>query len=64
MSDSSPNGSNSFAMFINMLQVLFIGLKLTNNIDWSWWWVLSPIWIQFVIVGFFICFLIISGKVK
>ena len=64
MSDNSTNGSNSFAMFINMLQVLFIGLKLTNNIDWSWWWVLSPIWIQFVIVIFFICFLIISGKVK
>lgn len=64
MSDNSSNNSNSFAMFINMLQVLFIGLKLTNNIDWSWWWVLSPIWIQFVIVVFFICFLIISGKVK
>lgn len=64
MSDNSSNGSNSFAMFINMLQVLFIGLKLTNNIDWSWWLVLSPIWIQFVIVVFFICFLIISGKVK
>ncbi len=64
MSDNSSGGSNSFAMFINMLQVLFIGLKLTNNIDWSWWLVLSPIWIQFVIVLFFICFLIISGKVK
>ena len=64
MSDNSSGGSNSFSMFINMLQVLFIGLKLTNNIDWSWWLVLSPIWIQFVIVLFFICFLIISGKVK
>jgi hypothetical protein len=25
-----------------MLTILFIGLKLTNVIDWSWWWVLSP----------------------
>ena len=30
-----------------MLTILFIGLKLTNNIDWSWWWVLAPIWLPF-----------------
>jgi len=28
-----------------LLTVLFIGLKLTNNITWSWIWVLSPLWI-------------------
>jgi hypothetical protein len=28
-----------------MLLVLFIGLKLTGNIAWSWLWVLSPFWI-------------------
>jgi hypothetical protein len=28
-----------------LLTVLFIGLKLTNHIDWSWTWVLSPFWI-------------------
>jgi hypothetical protein len=31
--------------------LLFIGLKLTHTIDWSWWWVLSPIWIT---SGFFV----------
>ena len=31
--------------FIPLLAVLFIGLKLSSIIDWSWWWVLSPIWI-------------------
>lgn len=30
--------------FIPALTLMFIGLKLTNFIDWSWWWVLSPIW--------------------
>ena len=35
---------------IGLLTVLFIGLKLTNFIDWSWWWVLSPLWIGLVIV--------------
>jgi len=29
-------------MFINLLQILFIGLKLTNFIDWNWFLVLSP----------------------
>ena len=28
-----------------LLTVLFVGLKLTNYIDWSWWWVLAPLWI-------------------
>jgi len=27
-----------------MLTVLFVGLKLTDYIEWSWWWVTSPIW--------------------
>lgn len=30
--------------FMGMLAVLFIGLKLSSIIDWSWWWVLSPLW--------------------
>ena len=29
----------------NILLLIFIVLKLTHVIDWSWWWVLSPIWI-------------------
>ena len=36
--------------FVGLLTLLFIGLKLTDYIDWSWWWVLSPIWITFIIV--------------
>ena len=31
--------------FCGLLTILFIGLKLTHYIDWSWWWVLSPLWI-------------------
>lgn len=47
--------------FVSALTVLFIGLKLTNNIDWSWWWVLSPIWIPSSLV---ILILIIYFVVK
>lgn len=28
-----------------MLTIVFVVLKLTEVIDWSWWWVLSPLWI-------------------
>lgn len=35
--------------FTGLLTIAFIILKLTHYIDWSWWWVLSPIWIS---VGF------------
>ncbi len=42
---SNSSSSSSGIGFIGLLTVLFIGLKLTDHIDWSWWWVLSPIWI-------------------
>ena len=32
--------------FCSLLLLLFIGLKLTGHIDWSWVWVLSPFWIR------------------
>lgn len=36
--------------FLGLLAILFIALKLTNVIAWSWVWVLSPIWIIPVLV--------------
>lgn len=29
----------------SVLFIVFLILKLTGNIDWSWWWVTSPLWI-------------------
>jgi len=29
--------------FVGLLTIVFIILKLLEKIDWSWWWVLSPI---------------------
>ena len=37
-------------LLIPLLTVLFVGLKLTGYIAWSWVWVLSPLWIGFVLV--------------
>ena len=36
--------------FLSLLTIMFIGLKLSNNIDWDWVWVLSPLWLPFVII--------------
>ena len=33
--------------FAGLLTILFIGLRLLDVIDWSWWIVLSPLWIGF-----------------
>jgi len=40
-----------------LLGVLFVGLKLTGYIDWSWWWVTLPFWIGLAIVSFVIAVL-------
>ena len=41
----SKSASSGGIGFAGLLTVLFIGLKLTGAIAWSWWWVLSPLWI-------------------
>ena len=35
--------------FISGLTLLFIYLKMTSYIDWSWLWVLSPLWISLLV---------------
>lgn len=46
--------------FLSLLTLLFIGLKLTHYIDWSWWWVLSPLWIPPVVFVLLIILIIIA----
>ena len=51
------NNSNSSGGIgaCGILTVVFITLKLANVINWSWVWVLSPIWIPFLIAIFIAC---------
>lgn len=45
------NNNSSISLdFLNLLTILFVGLKLTGFITWSWWWVLSPIIVQGALV--------------
>lgn len=41
MNNKNTNGVG----FLGLLTILFIGLKLTGYITWSWIWVLAPLWI-------------------
>lgn len=55
--------------FIPLLTILFIALKLTHVIDWSWWWVLSPIWMAvslfLIVISFlFLLFAFFNRKEK
>lgn len=44
MSDTHTHGGG--VGFAGLLTIAFIVLKLTGYITWSWWWVLSPMWIS------------------
>lgn len=50
MSNESSSDSGGGIGFVGLLTIVFITLKLTNYIDWSWWWVLSPLWISGILV--------------
>lgn len=47
MKDSSSKGLG----LCDVLAVVFIVLKLIGVIDWSWWWVLAPVWIPVISVS-------------
>ena len=47
------NNENSYQIIgsgVSLIQVAFIVLKLCKVINWSWWWVLAPIWIDIALV--------------
>jgi hypothetical protein len=48
VSDSSSSSAGGIG-FTGLLAIVFITLKLTHVIDWSWWWVLSPLWIGAIV---------------
>jgi hypothetical protein len=42
-----------------LLFLLFLALKLTGYITWSWWWVTAPIWIP-AIIGIILLFVYVA----
>ena len=61
MSETTSSSSSGGVGFVGLLTVLFIGLKLTGYINWSWLWVLSPLWIAAcLVIAFFLIFVTVS----
>lgn len=56
--------STSGLGIISVLTIIFIVLKLTNNIQWSWLWVLSPIWISGILIIIIFSIILLIGKLK
>jgi len=52
MSNKISSSSSGGIGLAGLLTIVFITLRLCGVIDWSWWWVLSPLWISAsVVVG-------------
>jgi hypothetical protein len=49
---SKSSNTSGGVGFAGLLTIVFVTLKLIGVIDWSWWWVISPIWISLSIVLF------------
>ena len=47
------NVSVSLASPVTIFTAIFVTLKLCGVIDWSWWWVLSPLWVPLALAGSF-----------
>lgn len=41
---SSNNSSSGGMGILGWLLIVFVTLKLTGHIDWSWWYVTMPFW--------------------
>lgn len=50
--------------FTGLLAIAFIVLKLTKVINWSWWWVVSPLWLPIALVLVILIVLAIYWGVK
>ena len=48
--------------FVDALTLLFIALKLTGCITWSWLWVLSPIWISLGFLAVLVVLIVLLAK--
>lgn len=64
MNEKGKNSSSGGVGFFGLLTIVFIVLKLTDYIDWSWLWVLSPIWMCGGIILIIIAIILIVGAIK
>ena len=61
--NSKSNMSSTNSSILMVMFVVFLTLKLTGNIDWSWWWVTSPLWIPLATAMSIISLIFIIGVI-
>jgi len=54
-------GANGGMSVMTILFLIFLVLKLTNVIAWSWWWVTCPLWFGFAAWACFAVFFVVVG---
>jgi hypothetical protein len=59
---SNNNSAGTGIGFCGLLTLVFIVLKLVGVINWSWVWVLSPIWIPTILVCIIMIVLIVITR--
>lgn len=64
MAYSEPTHSRGGIGFLGLLTIVFITLKLTGHIAWSWWWVFAPFWGPIALVLVVILIIIILAFVE
>ena len=47
---------------ITITKVVLVTLKVAGVLDWSWWWILSPIWVPYAAFGLILTILVIISE--
>lgn len=65
MKDNVKVELNTGTLFLELMFLMFLGLKISGLIDWSWWWVFAPLWVPIaLVIGFFgIAFVVMALSV-
>lgn len=64
MEDDNIRATSGGISFCSVLFIVFLILKLCNVINWSWWWVTTPLWVPVAlgIIVFVVYFIVLFIK--
>ncbi|UNT97135.1 hypothetical protein [Allobaculum mucilyticum] len=58
----NDNNASRGIGFFGLLTIVLIALKLCKVISWSWWWVLAPVWINFLLLVLVALVIVLGSK--
>ena len=63
MANNNSSTQSGGIGFFGLLTIVFITLKLTGYITWSWLWVLAPLWGPVVFVLLFLLIILVFAAI-